>query len=293
MPAGTVQTGRNFDLPSSESIFGSSAGMREVREKIARAMEDDLPVLIEGESGTGKELIGRFLHKYSVRGDGPFVKFNCAAVPAVLVEGELFGYEKSAVVNMQETMVAGSIGLAWGGTLFLDEIHDLDLPMQLKLMGSLKSGQYRRVGGREDLALNGRFVCATSSDLEARVQDHTLLDGLLGCFVHHRLRLLPLRERREDIPRLCEYLLEKFARDFGRPVPHLDSNVLGAFQRWNWPGNVRELENWIARIVIFGADEVIGLEFNRQLAIGDQTELRYVRPPHTHFGRARRLRRHK
>jgi len=267
--------------------------MREVREKIARAMQDDLPVLIEGESGTGKELIGRFLHKHSVRGDEPFVKFNCAAVPARLLEGEMFGYEKSAAVNMQETAVAGSIGLAWGGTLFLDEIHDVDLSMQMKLTGILSSGQYRRVEGREDLAVNARFVCATRSDLEAKVRNCTFFEGLLGCFAHRRLHLLPLRERREDIPGLCEYLLEKFARDFCRPVPHLSSNVVDAFQRWNWPGNVRELENWIARIVVFGADDVIGLEFSRQLALGEQPVSRYARSAHVNFGRVRRVRRHR
>jgi DNA-binding NtrC family response regulator len=285
VPVETAQTGRSFELPSTESIFGRTDGMREIHEKIARAMLDNLPVLIEGESGTGKEVIGRFLHEHSVRSHGPFLKFNCAAASAGLLEGEMFGYEKNSGGR--------AVGLASGGTLFLDEIHDLDLPLQQKLSGTLGSGRYRRIDGREDLAVNARFVCATSSDLKAGLQNRTFLEELLGCFAHHRLRLLPLRERREDIPRLCEYLLEKFARDFGRPVPHLSANMLEAFQQWKWPGNVRELENWIARIVIFGAEEVIDLEFRRQLAVVEQPATRYSRGAHTSFVRARRLRRHR
>jgi DNA-binding NtrC family response regulator len=293
MPGETAQTARSFELPSSDSIFGSTAGMREIREKLAQAMQDDLPVLIEGESGTGKELIGRFLHKHSVRGNGPFLRFNCAAVSARLLEGEIFGYEKSASFNLQETPGAGSTGLASDGTLFLDEIHDMELSLQGRLARTLRLGRYKQVYGREDLAVNARLVCATSSDLNAGLQNRTFLGEFLGCFVHHRLRLLPLRERREDIPRLCEHLLEKFARDFGCPVPQLSSDVLEAFQQWNWPGNVRELENWIARIVIFGVEEVIGLEFSRQLTPADQPGLRYHRASHASFDRVRRLRGHR
>lgn len=284
MSADAAHSDRNFDLPSTESIFGSTAGMREIREKIAQAMQDDLPVLIEGESGTGKEVIGRFLHKYSVRGDGPFLKFNCAATSAHLPDGKMFGYVATG---------GGSIGLASGGTLFLDEIHDMELSLQQKLTRTLKSGRYRRIDGGEDLAVNTRFVCATSFDLKTGLRNHSFLQELLGCFAHHRLRLLPLRERGEDIPRLCEYLLEKFARDFSRPVPHLSSHVLEAFQQWKWPGNVRELENWIARIVIFGAEEVIGLDFSRQMAALEQAPPRYHRAAHTNLDRARRLRRHR
>ncbi len=164
----------------------------------------------------------------------------------------------------------GSIGLASGGTLFLDEITIWSCSLQQKLTRTLESGRYRRIDGGEDLAVNARFVCATSFDLKAGLQKSHFSEELLGCFAHHRVRLLPLRERREDIPRLCEYLLGKFARDFGRPVPHLSSHVLEAFQQWKWPGNIRELENWIARIVIFGAEEVIGLEFSRQMAAVEQ-----------------------
>jgi DNA-binding NtrC family response regulator len=292
MPAETTQTVHRIQIQSTEFIFGSTAGMREIREKIERAVCDDLPVLIEGESGTGKEAIGRFLHKYSVRGNGPFLKFNCAAASTRLLEEEMFGYEKSGGGDLRQTM-GGPIALASGGTLFLDEIDNMELSLQQKLARTLESSHYRRIGGREDLAVNARFVCATSIDPKAGLRNHTFLEELLECFVPHRVRLLPLRERKEDIPQLCEYLLEKFARDFDRPVPHLSSLALEAFQQWKWPGNVRELENWIARIVIFGAEEAIGLEFSRQLAAGEESPRRYHRASRMNFGRSRRLRRHK
>jgi DNA-binding NtrC family response regulator len=263
MSAETAQTFRRAELPGAEFIFGSTAGMREVRKTIERALHDDLPVLIEGESGTGKELVGRFLHSYSARSEGPFLKVNCTAVPAHLVEGELFGYEKGASADGRN-MKSGFIALASGGTLFLDEVCDLDLKLQQKLTHTFISGRYRRIDSGEDLAVSSRFVCGTSLDLETARQNSTVLAEMLSCFGHYRVRLLPLRERKGDIPQLCEYLLEKFARNFGQPVPRLSSHVLGVFQQREWPGNIRELENWIARIVIFGSEEAMGFEHGRE-----------------------------
>jgi DNA-binding NtrC family response regulator len=281
------------ELPTAEFIFGSTPGMRKVREEIERAFCDDLPVLIEGESGTGKEVIGRFLHMGSIRSGGPFLKLNCAAIPPDLLGAEMFGYEQRGAGDVRPTAV-GSIGLASGGALFLDEIGDADSGLLQMLMQTLKSGKYRHLGGSEDFTANVRFVCASSIDLEARLKSRTFVEGLLGLFGLHRVRLLPLRERKEDIPQLCEYLLDRFARDFGRPVPHLSSNALEAFQRWKWPGNIRELENWIARIVIFGAEEVVGLEFSRQLmALEEAAAARNHHVTHMKLGRARRLRRHR
>jgi DNA-binding NtrC family response regulator len=289
MPTETAQTVRSIELPSAEFIFGSTAGMREIREKIDRAIHDDLPVLIEGENGTGKEMIGRFVHSCSVRREGPFFKLNCAAAPASLLEGEIYGYEKGKAANARETN--GSIGLASGGTLFFDEIGEMDLTLQQKLTETLGSGRYRHLDGSRNLAVNARFMCASSTVVETRLGNHSFLE-LVKLFAHHHLRLLPLRERKQDIPQLCEYLLRKFARDFGRPVPRLSSNALEAFQQWRWPGNIRELENWIARIVIFGAEEVIGLQFSRQLVAWEEPVLRSHQAAHAEMGHPRRLRRH-
>ena len=278
------------ELPASDLIFGSTAGMREVRRQVERALCDDLPVLIEGESGTGKEVIGRFLHHYSKRKDESFIKLNCAAIPTNLVGGELFGHkEKEGVVREAR---GGSINLASAGTFFLDEVSDLDLGLQGKLAEVLVPADDRRPGRSSEQTVPARFVCATSVDLQAAAAKQSFLKELLGCFAVHRIVLLPLRERREDIPQLCEYLLARFAREFGRPIPRLSSYALHALQQWKWPGNIRELENWIARIVIFGTEEAIGLDFNRQLIAWGEELPRRHRAVHASMVRARRLRRH-
>ena len=286
MVAETAQTFRRTELPNVDFIFGGTPGMREIRTKIEEAAQDSLPVLIEGESGTGKEVIGRFLHEHSARRAGPFVKVNCGAVPARLLEGEMFGYERGATGGLEETK-NGSIGIAAGGTLFLDEIGEMDLTLQQQVLRTLESGHYGRQDGWEELVVKARFVCASSQDLHTR----PFLEEFWRCFSHH-VRLKPLRERKEDIPQLCEYLVGKFARNFGRPVPHLSPSVLRVFQQWNWPGNIRELENWIARIVIFGTEEAIGLEFRRQLGLRGGASPREHRATHGKVERARRVRRH-
>lgn len=289
MTAITSQAVRR-ELPTAEFIFGSTAGMRKVREEIERAFSDDFPVLIEGESGTGKEVMGRFLHAGSIRGRGPFLKLNCAAAPPDLLGAKMFGWEQQETMDVRSTAI-GSIGLASGGTVFLDEIGDMDSALLQKLMQILESGNYRHPGGNEDLTANARFVCASSADLGTGLKSRTCVERLLGLSNLHRVRMLPLRERKEDIPQLCEYLLGRFAGDFGRPVPRLSSNVLEAFQRWKWPGNIRELENWIARIVIFGAEDVVGLEFSRQLLAFEEAAARSRHRHPMKMGRVRRLRR--
>ena len=291
MVAETSQIFRRTELPSVEFIFGSTPGMREIRARIERASEDGLPVLIEGESGTGKEVVGRFLHDRSASREGPFVKVNCGAVPARLLEAEMFGYERGTTGTIEETR-NGSIGVAAGGTLFLDEIGEMDLTLQQKLLRTIKTGRYGRQDGSDEVDVNTRFVCASSRDLQAGSGDESFPEELLQSFAH-RVHLKPLRERKQDIPQLCEYLVEKFARNFRRPVPRLSPYVLKVFQQWNWPGNIRELENWIARIVIFGTEEAIGLEFRRQLGgVTDGSLPREHRATHMKSDRLRRVRRH-
>lgn len=288
MVAENPQALRRNELPGVDFLFGSTPGMREIRMTIERASHDDLPVLIEGESGTGKELVGRFLHDLSGRREGPFVRVNCGALPAGLLEAEMFGYERGASGTIQETR-NGSIGLASGGTLFLDEINDMDLTLLQKLMRTLETGRYGRQDGSEELEVTTRFICASSPERTAESRAVGCNEELLQCFAH-RVRLKPLRERKQDIPQLCEYLVEKFARSFGRPVPQLSPYVIRAFQQWSWPGNVRELENWIARIVIFGTEEAIGLEFKRQLGTAGVAR-REHRATHMKSYRAKRSRR--
>jgi transcriptional regulator with PAS, ATPase and Fis domain len=259
MVAETPQTFRRTEQPDPELIFGKTARMGEVRSKLECAVQDGLPVLIEGESGTGKEVVARFLHWQSTRREGPFVKVNCAAVPARLLEAEMFGWGIGAPGAKEGKKDA--IALAFGGTLFLDEIGEMDSVLRCKLIGTLQTGRYNHpdLGQME---VNARIVCACSMDLDSKRAECEEISQLLRSFAH-RVRLLPLRERKADIPWLCEYLVEKFARNFGRPAPQLSQSVLDAFSRWDWPGNIRELENWIARIVLFGMEEAMGAEYGR------------------------------
>lgn len=246
MFAATSQSGALAQLPMAEFIFGSTPGMQEARASFEVAIDSDLPVLIEGESGTGKELVARCLHLSSSRAAGPFVRVNCGALSGRLLEGELFGTREAGL---------GSVGLSANGTLFLDEFTDLDMALQERVLDKLKAGS-----SRQGVEQSARVLCATSVDLRGAITEKRVSEGLAKALVH-RIRLLPLRERKRDLPQLCEYLLEKFAVSFGRPMPRLGADVLEVFERWDWPGNIRELENWIARIVIFGTEEAVGAEF--------------------------------
>ncbi len=257
----TLQTA---ELPGAELIFGNTVGMRQLRQELEKALLDDLPVLIEGENGTGKELVGRFLHHHSSRGNGPFLKLNCAALPAKLLESELYGQAKDTKTNSGD-LKSVPIGLGSGGTLFFDEVGDMDLMLQRKLAGTVESGHYQLDDIGEKRPTNVRFVCASSRVARTGHASHPFLKALLKPSAHYYLQLPPLRERQEDIPRLCEYLLAKFAREFKKPAPRLNPAVLEALQQWKWPGNIRELENWMARIVIFGAEDVLELALNRQI----------------------------
>jgi transcriptional regulator with PAS, ATPase and Fis domain len=253
------------EMPSAAIIFGRTSAMCDVRAKVENAFQSPLPVLIQGESGTGKELIGRFLHAHSELSGGRFVKLSCAAVPVALFEGELFGYEKGAYPGVTESR-KGALETAAGGSIFLDEISEMDDTLQAKFALFLKSRRFSRRGGQQELVSQVRMICSTDKDPEDAVADHALREELLSGLSVIRLRLSPLRERREDIPELCEYLIEKLSRNFGKSVPRLSDSALETLKQWKWPGNMRELENWVARIVIFGTEEVLGLEFRRQLA---------------------------
>jgi transcriptional regulator with PAS, ATPase and Fis domain len=279
-----------MELPSEAVLFGSTAGMRKVRVAIEGALHNSTPVLIQGESGTGKELVGRFLHFHSSLSKGPFIKVNCAAMSKSLLEGELFGYETGAFPGAREHR-RGAIESSEGGTVFLDEISELDWELQAKLLGVLSSGHFVRIGGDEELSSRVRVICATSSNLEGAVARQAFRPDLLSSLDIIRIRLLPLRERTEDIPQLCEYLLEKLARNFRKSAPKLSEPALQILQQWKWPGNLRELENWIARIIIFGTEEVLGLDFSRQLTGMGNVGHRQHRAVHLRWGATKRTRR--
>ena len=254
------------ELPSDEVIFGSTAAMREVQHRLGRVGRTNLPVLIRGESGTGKEVIAHHLHAHSHLHDAPFVKLNCAAIPIHLLESELLGYERGAFTGAHQAK-PGLVEIANGGTLFLDEIGDMEASLQTKLLHLLQDGHYTRIGGREDRRARVRVVCATNCDLEGALKTRSFRQDLFYRLDVISLHLPALRERREDLPSLCQHFLKKLSKRFNKSAPPLAATTMHLLAQWSWPGNIRELENWISRYLILGNDEALGFELGRQAAL--------------------------
>ncbi|MGH9412488.1 MAG: sigma-54 interaction domain-containing protein [Terriglobales bacterium] len=238
-------------MPSPELLFGNSRAMRRVREKVDLLGAAPIPVLITGESGTGKELVARLLHQQAAM-PGPFVKLNCPAIPATLLESELFGFERGAFTGAH-LMKPGRIEQAEGGTLFLDEIGELELGLQGKLLQLLQDRHFMRLGGRSELRANARMLFATNRNLEAEMAAGRLRTDLYYRINVVGIELPPLRHRRDDIPPLARYFVRVYSRHYGRAVPPLPPEFVSLLQRYGWPGNVRELENMMKRYVVLGS----------------------------------------
>jgi len=258
------------DLAEESVLFGASSAMQEVRDQVERICSSNLPVLIRGESGTGKELIARYIHFRSPLRDAAFVKLNCAAIPSQLLESELLGYEKGAFTGAHDVK-RGLVEIADGGTLFLDEIGDMEFSLQTKLLHLLQDGQYTRIGGREDRRASVRVLSATNCDLESAIEARRFRQDLFYRIDVVSLHLAPLRERKEDIPTLTQFFLEKLSRKFGRTAPPLKPTVLHLLAQWDWPGNMRELENWVARYIILGADHAVAAELHRHVLVAQES----------------------
>jgi two-component system response regulator AtoC len=244
------------NLPPESVIFGQTAAMREVRQKLERVAGANLSILITGESGTGKDIIARLLHLYSPWADGPFVKVNCPAIPGTLLESELFGYERGAFTGALGTK-PGRVELAHRGTLFLDEISELEPALQAKLLQLLQDGQFSRIGSQEDTKVEVRVVSATNRELHRRIDDGNFRNDLFYRIATMTIHLPALRERAIDIPLITEYLLQYYNDKLNGHVPMLRPALLAKMQRYSWPGNVRQLENLIKRYVVMGSDDVI------------------------------------
>jgi DNA-binding NtrC family response regulator len=240
-------------------MIGQSAAMRDVFDRIRRIAPTNSTVVIFGESGTGKELVARAVHDQSPRKDGPFVAVNCASIPEPLIESELFGHEKGAFTGAVGTH-AGLVETAEGGTLFLDEIGELPPSAQARLLRVLQDSEVRRVGASKSRKIDVRVLSATHRDLPQRIREGHFREDLYFRLRVLEIRLPPLRERREDLPALAAFLLEKTGKRLGRPVPVLSAEALSAVAAHPWPGNVRELENALERAVILCDSGTIGPE---------------------------------
>ncbi|MDZ3823646.1 MAG: nitrogen regulation protein NR(I) [Pseudoxanthomonas sp.] len=234
-------------VPATPGLVGESAAMREVFRAIGRLAQLNLPVLVTGETGTGKELVARALHAHSPRAAGPFVALNTAALPAELLESELFGHEAGSFTGAARRHV-GRFEQAAGGTLFLDEIGDMPLPLQTRLLRVLAEGEFYRIGGRELIAMDVRIIAATHQDLDARVAAGAFRADLLHRLDVVRLALPPLRQRVEDIPLLVDWLLARAARELSMLGKRASAEALARMCAYSWPGNVRQLENLCRRL---------------------------------------------
>jgi len=237
------------DAERGDEMVGATPPMQRVREAIAQVAPTDSTVLIEGETGTGKELVARAIHAASARGERALIKLNCAALPRELVESELFGHEKGAFTGAIAQR-RGRFELADGGTLFLDEIGELPLEAQAKLLRVLQDGEFERVGGTRSLRADVRVIAATNRDLQAEVQAGRFRADLFYRLNVFPIHLPPLRERRDDIPRLLAHFAARTARRLGRELNGIAPAFIERARAYDWPGNIRELQNVVERALI-------------------------------------------
>ncbi len=242
-----------------EEIVGASGPLKVVLSQIAKVAPTDSSVLITGETGTGKELIARAVHKYSERSEHAFISVNCAAFAPTLISSELFGHEKGAFTGATQRRL-GRFELADGGTIFLDEVGELPPDTQVALLRVLQEREFERVGGTESIKVDVRVITATNRDLNAAITSGSFRSDLF-----YRLQVFPieipaLRERREDIPLLVEYFIDRYARKAGKNISRVNKATLELLQSYAWPGNIRELQNVIERSVILCETETFSID---------------------------------
>jgi formate hydrogenlyase transcriptional activator len=250
----TIET--REDWPTVNGIIGSSSAMRRILDQVKTVAPLDSTVLIQGETGTGKELIASAIHNLSARRKNNFVRFNCAAVPAGLLESELFGHERGAFTGAL-TRKLGRFEVADKGTLFLDEIGDMPLDLQAKLLRVLQEQEFERLGSTQTQRVNVRVVAATNCDLKQMVDNKQFRGDLYFRLNVFPITIPPLRERREDIPDLVTAFVSRFATRMNRRIDVIPSATQEALARYDWPGNIRELQNFLERSVILSSDSVL------------------------------------
>jgi len=239
-----------------DGVVWASVPMQEIRAVLEQVGETDVTVLIQGESGVGKEIVARTAHSVSNRSEQPFVKVNCAALPADLLESELFGYERGAFTGAANRKT-GKFEHAHKGTIFLDEIGEMSAPLQAKLLQVLQDHEFTRLGGNTEVKVDLRVVCATNRNL-----DEMVAEGAFRADLYFRLNVVnvtipPLRERREEIPALVDSFVHRYAVLYGKRAPVIGAELMEALQRYEFPGNVRELENLIKRVIVLESDRPV------------------------------------
>jgi two-component system response regulator PilR (NtrC family) len=242
-----------------DNFIGHSRQMLEIFETIRKTADSVSTVLVTGESGTGKELVARAIHEESPRRSGPFVSVNCAAIPETLMESELFGHVKGAFTGA----IASTLGLfsaASGGTLFLDEVTEVPPAVQVKLLRAIQEREIRRVGDTKDVRVDVRLIAASNRDVAKAVQEGVLREDLFYRLNVIPIHLVPLRERREDIPLLVAHFLKKMSAELGRTVRGVTPEALAILESYRWPGNIRELENVIERALVLGSGDMLDVD---------------------------------
>jgi DNA-binding NtrC family response regulator len=247
---------REIPLNETHSFVRSSKRMRDLEAQAALVARADIPLLILGESGTGKEILALYTHMMSARSQRIFLKVNCAAVPADLLESELFGYEQGAFTGAVKTK-PGKFEICTGGTIFLDEIGEMPAILQAKLLQVLQDGTFSRLGSRAPMKVDVRVIAATNINMKEAMANKTFREDLYYRLNGFTLSIPPLRERREEIPVLAEYFMRKGAKRYGREPLSFSANLLNTLDEHAWPGNLRELENVINRYLVLGDEKAI------------------------------------
>ncbi len=248
------------------AMVGASPVMRAIFDKIAKTAPTSGRVLITGDNGTGKELVARAIHDHSKRAGGPFIKLNCAAIPAELIESELFGHEKGAFTGATQQR-RGKFELADGGTLFLDEVGDMNPGAQAKVLRVLQEGEFERVGGDQTIKTDVRVIAATNKNLPEEIASNRFREDLYYRLNVVPLELAPLRDRREDVPGLIEHFLAYVCKVDDRREKRMVAGAVTMLMQYDWPGNVRELKNLIERLVILTGDAEVIVEADVQDAL--------------------------
>jgi DNA-binding NtrC family response regulator len=242
-----------------DSIIGNSRSMREMYSLMHSALGNDITVLIQGESGTGKELVAKAIHFNSPRREGPFIAVNCAAIPETLIESELFGHERGAFTGATARRL-GQFEQANGGTVFLDEIGEMNTMAQAKLLRVLQEREIQRVGGTATIPVDVRIIAASHKDLRAAVDTGDFRDDLFYRIAVYPIPVPPLRDRAEDIPKLADYLLRRYAGSLGKDIRAVSVGAMQKLLDYDWPGNVRELENVVQRGVVLTENDLLSAE---------------------------------